>query len=93
MATPSSKRSESPVGRAGARKKNPLCKKRPGEPWTAADLKNLKDLAKGNTPTGVISLKLQRPPAAVRSKVQREGISLAPVNARPTTEGGDDENS
>jgi hypothetical protein len=29
---------------------------------------------------GVISLKLERPEAAIRSKAQREGISLRPVN-------------
>jgi hypothetical protein len=40
-------------------------------------------LAKGNTPTGVMSVKLQRPIAAIRSKAQREGISLRPVNRSP----------
>jgi hypothetical protein len=43
----------------------------------------LKQLAKGNTPTGVMSVKLQRPIAAIRSKAQREGISLRPVNRSP----------
>ncbi|WP_368507939.1 hypothetical protein [Bradyrhizobium lupini] len=38
---------------------------------------------KGNTPTGVMSIKLQRPVAAIRSKAQREGISLKPVNRSP----------
>jgi hypothetical protein len=37
----------------------------------------------GNTPTGVLSLKLQRPEAAIRSKAQREGISLKPANRSP----------
>ncbi|WP_239624086.1 hypothetical protein [Bradyrhizobium sp. I71] len=36
-----------------------------------------------NTPTGVMSIKLQRPVAAIRSKAQREGISLRPVNRSP----------
>jgi hypothetical protein len=31
----------------------------------------------------LISLKLQRPPAAIRSKAQRERISLRPVNRSP----------
>jgi hypothetical protein len=40
-------------------------------------------LEKQNAPTGVLSLKLQRPPAAIRSKAQREGISLKPANRSP----------
>jgi hypothetical protein len=34
-------------------------------------------------PDRVLSLKFQRPPAAIRSKAQREGISLAPANRSP----------
>jgi hypothetical protein len=40
----------------------------------------LKQLAKGNTPTEVMSIKLQHLVTAIRSKAQREGISLRPVN-------------
>src|SRR5581483_7906272 len=58
MARPAWKRPGWPIGKTGARKANPACKRRSREPWTAAEL--LKQLAKGNTPTGVISLKLQR---------------------------------
>jgi len=47
------------------------------------EARQLRSLAKGNTPTGVISLKLQRPPTAIRSKAQREGISLKPGNRSP----------
>ena len=83
MATASWKRPGSPIGRAGPRKKNPIYKQRSGEPWSETDLRSLKQLAKGNTPTGVISLKLRRPLAAVRSKAQREGISLSPTNRSP----------
>jgi|ERR1700731_2204895 hypothetical protein len=39
----------------------------------------------GNTPTGVLSLKLQRPEAAIRSKAQRKGFRSSPPIARPTT--------
>jgi hypothetical protein len=46
-------------------------------------LRKLGQLAKGNTPTGVMSIKLQRPIAAIRSKAQRERISLRPVNQSP----------
>jgi hypothetical protein len=40
-------------------------------------------LAKANTPTGVISLKMERPPASIVSKAQYEGISLRPTNRSP----------
>jgi len=48
----------------------------------------LRQLAKGNTPTGVISLKLGRTPIAIRGKAQREGISLKPANRSPYTRRG-----
>jgi hypothetical protein len=54
-----------------------------GEPWETAELRELKSLAKQNTPTGVISVKLRRPPAATRSKAQREGVPLRPTNRSP----------
>jgi hypothetical protein len=77
------KRPGSPIGKKGPRKANPKYKRRMGEPWSKDDLKELKALAKANTPTGVISLKLERPPSAIRSKAQREGISLGPANRSP----------
>jgi hypothetical protein len=79
------KRPGSPIGKKGARKANPKYKRRAREPWTKDDLAALKALAKENTPTGVMSIKLQRPPAAIRSKAQREGISLRPANRSPYT--------
>ncbi len=54
-----------------------------GQSWSEDELKQLKDLAKGNTPTRVIGLKLQRSESSVRSKAQREHISLAPANQSP----------
>jgi len=66
-----------------ARAANPKYKRRSREPWTQQEVRELRSLAKGNTPTGVISLKLQRPPAGIRSKAQREGISLKPANHSP----------
>jgi hypothetical protein len=83
MAQPAWKRAGSPIGKKDPRKANPKYKRRSREPWSTADIRTLKQLAKGNTPTGVISLKLQRPPAAIRSKAQREGISLRPINRSP----------
>nr|WP_265441097.1 hypothetical protein [Bradyrhizobium sp. SEMIA] len=53
--------------------------------WLASTAagEQLRAFAKANTPTGVISLKMQRPPGAISSKAQREGISLKPVNRSP----------
>ncbi len=81
--TPSWKRKDSPIGRRGPRKANPKYKRRSRQPWTTEEVKELKALVRQNTPTGVLSLKLQRPPAAIRSKAQREGISLRPANRSP----------
>jgi hypothetical protein len=77
------RRPGSPIGRRGPRKKNPEYKRRAGEPWTGREVATLRKLARTNTLTGVLSLKLQRPPAAIRSKAQREGISLRPANRSP----------
>ncbi|MDJ1634568.1 hypothetical protein [Rhizobium rhizogenes] len=54
-----------------------------GKAWTPAQVAQLKDLAKGNTPTRVIALKLDRTPAAVQGKASAEGISLKPTNQSP----------
>lgn len=54
-----------------------------GKPWSPSDVKDLKDLARGNTPTRVIGLKLGRTEHAVRSKASDEGISLKPTNQSP----------
>jgi hypothetical protein len=83
MARPSWKRPGSPIGKKGPRKSNPKYKRRSRQPWSDKEVKQLRQLAKGNTPTGVISLKLQRPPASISSKAQREGISLKPTNRSP----------
>jgi hypothetical protein len=77
------KRPGSPIGRKGPRKADPAYRRRAGEPWTGDEVARLKSLARQNTPTGVLSLKLKRPPAAIRSKAQREGISLRPANRSP----------
>jgi hypothetical protein len=54
-----------------------------GKPWTAADVKELKDLAKHNTPTRIIGLKLGRTEGSVRSKASEKDISLKPTNQSP----------
>jgi len=54
-----------------------------GKPWTKDDVKELKQLAKENTPTRVIGLKLGRTEDVVRSKAKTEGVSLKPTNQSP----------
>jgi hypothetical protein len=83
MAQPAWKRPGSLIGRKGQRKANPKYKRHSGLEWSGEDIKALKQLAKDNTPTGVISLKLGRTEGSVRSKAQREGISLRPSNRSP----------
>ncbi|MFH1343751.1 MAG: hypothetical protein ABIL01_21465 [Pseudomonadota bacterium] len=83
MAKAAWKRPGSPIGKKGPRKANPKYKRRSRQPWSEKEVKQLRQLARGNTPTGVISLKLQRPPGSITSKAQREGISLKPVNRSP----------
>jgi len=77
------RRPSSPIGRRGARKANAKYKRNMREPWSSQDVKMLRQLARGNTPTGVISLKMGRTPTAIRGKAQREGISLRPANRSP----------
>ncbi|RAH37402.1 hypothetical protein [Halomonas sp. SL1] len=54
-----------------------------GKPWSADDKAQLKQLAKKNTPTRIIGLKLGRTENAVYSKAQELGISLKPTNQSP----------
>jgi len=54
-----------------------------GKAWTREDLSQLKTLARDNTPTRVIGLKLGRTEDAVRSKASQEGVSLGPWNQTP----------
>ena len=54
-----------------------------GKRWSGADVSKLKQLAKENTPTRVIGLKLGRTEDAVRSKASEEDISLKPINQSP----------
>ncbi len=54
-----------------------------GKPWTASDMKQLKQLAKQNTPSRVIGLKMGRTPGAVQQKASQEGVSLKTTNRLP----------
>jgi hypothetical protein len=53
------------------------------QPWTPAADKQLRDLARGNTPTRVIGLKMGRTPDAIYNHAAQKGISLDPPNQRP----------
>jgi hypothetical protein len=51
-----------------------------GKEWKADDVKELRRLARQDTPTPVIGLKLGRTPSAIYSRASAEGISLMPPN-------------
>ncbi len=57
--------------------------KNSGKPWTDDDVKELKALAKGNTPTRVIGLKMGRSEGAIQSRAFQEDVSLKPTNQAP----------
>lgn len=54
-----------------------------GKTWSSEDKKSLKKLAKDNTPTRVIGLKLGRTASAVYKKADELDVSLKPTNQRP----------
>jgi len=54
-----------------------------GKQWTGVEIKSMAGLAKQNTPTRVIGLKLGRSEAAVRTKASESHISLKPTNQSP----------
>jgi hypothetical protein len=54
-----------------------------GREWTRQDVRDLRELARENTPTRVMGLKLGRTPGAVQQKASEEDISLKPTNQSP----------
>ena len=54
-----------------------------GKNWTSGDDHQLRDLAKGNTPTRVIALKLGRTPGAIQNHAGELDVSLKPTNQSP----------
>lgn len=54
-----------------------------GKHWTADQIAELERLARENTPTRVVALKLGRSPAAVLDKASNLGRSLKPTNQSP----------
>lgn len=54
-----------------------------GKRWSGSDENKLRSLARQNTPTRVIGLKLGRSEDAVRSRASELNISLRPNNQSP----------
>ena len=54
-----------------------------GKHWTPTEIKELKKLATGNTPTGLIAHELGRTKDAVAAKASENNISLKPTNQSP----------
>lgn len=54
-----------------------------GKPITTDDVKSVRQLAKDNTPTRVIGLKIGRTEDSVRRIASQNRISLNPVNQSP----------
>ena len=54
-----------------------------GKRWTSSEVKSLRQLARQNTPTRVIGLKLGRTEGAVRTKASEKKVSLKPTNQSP----------
>lgn len=54
-----------------------------GKSWSPGEVQQLRGLARQNTPTRVIGLKLGRTEGAVRTKASEQGVSLKPTNQSP----------
>lgn len=54
-----------------------------GKLWTTQDEAELRKLADGNTPTGLIANKLGRSEDSVRAKASDLDLSLKPTNQSP----------
>jgi hypothetical protein len=54
-----------------------------GKTWDSKQISLLRDLARHNTPTRVIGLKMGRSADSVQSKASEKGISLKPTNQSP----------
>jgi len=57
--------------------------KNSGKSWTGSDNKQLRKLAKENTPTPLIAWKLGRSESGVRSHASDINLSLKPTNKSP----------
>jgi hypothetical protein len=53
------------------------------KPWTASADRQLRELARGNTPTRVAGIKLGRTESAIYGRAGHLGVSLKPTNQSP----------
>ncbi|MDP9336037.1 MAG: hypothetical protein M3Q30_22380 [Actinomycetota bacterium] len=63
-----------------------MAKKQPtnhNKAWTSGQNRQLRELARGNTPTGLLAYKLGRTEDAVRSHASAIRLSLKPTNQSP----------
>jgi hypothetical protein len=56
---------------------------RAGKHWTTDEVRELRKLADGNTPTRVVGIKLGRSEDAIYSKASEKNIDLSPTNQAP----------
>ena len=57
--------------------------KKHGQSWTPAQDQQLRDLARGNTPTRVMGLKRGRMEDSILSRAADKGLSRKPANQSP----------
>ncbi|MFC0622854.1 hypothetical protein [Kribbella deserti] len=62
-----------------------------GRAWSDAEIEQLRALAKGNTPTGLIAVRLGRSGQAIEAKAAELGIPLAPPHRPPASSTADTE--
>lgn len=60
-----------------------MAPKNNGKQWTSTQESQLRTLARQNTPTRVIGLKLGRTPGSVQTKTGELNVSLKPANQSP----------
>ena len=60
-----------------------LTDKNSGKKWTPQEIQQLKVLARKNTPTRVIGIKIGRTPSGIYKKASEQGITLKPTNQSP----------
>ena len=66
-----------------AEQHRPKSEAKAGQPWTPSEVRQLKDLARQNTPTRVIGVKLSRPAGGVQQKASEVGVSLKLNEPKP----------
>lgn len=60
-----------------------MAPKNHGKPITPVVIQQVKELAKGNTPTGLIAMKTGRTVSSIQAIASTNNISLKPTNQSP----------